>query len=742
MRKFRWFRVFAFVLAALTAPWAPALSADSAVLQGKVVDADTGDPLPGANVFLVGTSIGSAAGEDGTFKIVGVPPGRYTVRASMIGYRSVDATLNVSTGRTYHLDFELHPITLRGKTIVVTGTRTARYVKDTPVYTEVVTTEEIRRRNPRDFLEATRYVGGVDPQVECSICNTSSISIHGMPGRYTQVLVDGIPLFGSLGQVYGYMQIPPSLISQMEVVKGSSSVLYGSDAIAGIVNIRTREPHTEPEVEADVQFGSYGERRLGGVASYRSDALGLVVNGEYYGVRAVDRNGDGITEFTGTARTYMNAKMHLDLGPDTKAHVRASGLQERRQGGAVSPNGSFIETIDVPDWRAFSESILTERNELTADLVRKFHDGSDLAFRAALTRHFQDSDYEGFVYVGKQWLGYAETQWNRPLNGAHQVTAGAAYRWEKLEENAAIMPYDYRTVSVFAQDDWQPSVMFETVVGLRWDYHNVYKHILTPSFTAKWQPTAEWTTRFTLGRGFRAPTAFYELDHGTGAKYKYNTKYLAHKAEQAWSATLSLSYDRFDQRLTTSVFWHHLDNYIAAHNDPVQKAFIVENVEKPSTIVGSEVSYNRSFANGVSLTFNYIFEHYSMAPGTLGFARPEQRFKWTFDYAPLASPFRVSLDGEVTGPMKLREVYGLAYNADGSVKMATSPWYAVVNAEVAREIGGGVELSVGVRNLLDFNQSDVESPLMYDAQGNLGDVIYVWGPLLGRQIVARMRVSL
>ncbi len=742
MRGLRWISMLAVLVLVQVGPSAQISSATLTVVKGKVVDATTGEPLPGANVFLVGTSIGSATGEDGTFRIVGVPTGHYTLQASMIGYRPVKVPLTVASQKTYVVNFELHPVTLRGKTIVVTGTRTARYVKDTPVYTEVVTTEEIRRRNPRDFLEATRYVAGVDPQVECSVCNTASVSIHGMPGRYTQVLVDGIPLFGSLGQVYGYMQIPPSLINQMEVVKGSSSVLYGSDAIAGIVNIRTREPHTEPEIETDVQIGSYGEKRLGGVASYRADALGLVINGEYYGVQAVDRNGDGITEFTGTARTYMNAKLHLDVGDATRIHVRASGLQERRQGGAVSPTGSFIETIDVPDWRAFSESILTERNELTADLVHQLESGGDLAFRAALTRHFQDSDYEGFVYVGKQWMGYAETQWNQPLSGAHQVTAGASYRWEKLDENVAIMPYDYRTVSLFAQEDWRPSVKFEAVAGLRWDYHNVYRHIFTPSLTLKWQPTAEWTGRLTLGRGFRAPTAFYELDHGTGAKYKYNTKYLAHKAEQAWSATFSLAYDRFDQRVAASLFWHHLDNYIAAHNDPVQKAFIVENVETPSTIVGGELNYTRHFGSSVDLTVSYILEHYNMAPGTLGYARPEQRTKWTLDYAPLGSALRVSLDGEVTGPMKLREVYGLAYNADGSPKLVRSPWYAVLNGEIARQLDGGVEISLGVRNLLDFNQSDVESPLMYDEDGNLGDVIYIWGPLLGRQIVARLRVRL
>jgi len=712
------------------------------LIRGRVVDSVTGEPLPGTNVYLLGTQLGAAAGPDGSFVIRDVPFGRYVLRATAIGYEQQDYELVVDSEVPREVTFKLHPTTLQGETVVVTGTRTARFVKDTPVYTEVMTAAEIRRRNPRDFLEATRYVPGVDPEVECSVCNTASISIHGMPGRYTQVLVDGIPLFGSLGQVYGYMQIPPSLIDQIEVVKGASSVLYGSDAIAGIVNIRTREPSSEPEVSLEAQLGNYGERRLSAVSSYRVGKVGIVMNAEFYGNRAVDRNDDGITEFAGASRGYVNAKILLDLGAWTQARLRFSGLQERRQGGAVASSGSFIETIDVPRLRAFSESILTERNEFTADLTRRLEDGSEIALRAGLTRHFQDSDYEGFVYVGKQWMGYAEAQWARSITGAHHVTLGASYRWEKLDESAAIMAYDYRTSSLFFQYDCRPHLGLETVVGLRWDSHNVYGHILTPSFTLKWQPSVEWTTRFTLGRGFRAPTAFYELDHGTGAKYKYNTKYLARKAEQAWSATLTAGRDLDGGNLAISLFWHRLDNYIAAHNDPVQKAFIVENVEEPSTIYGCELNGTRRLSSGLTLTIGYIYELYEMAPGTLGYARPEHRLKWALDYSPLAGATRLSIDGEITGPMKLREVYGLAYDADGTTKRATSPTFAVVNGEISREIGSGIQVAVGARNILDFHQNDVESPLMYDQQGQLGDVIYIWGPLLGRQVYVRLRVAL
>ena len=710
--------------------------------KGVVKDADTGEPLPGANVILVGTRMGAATNVNGEFRISGVPYGRYIVRATMMGYesREVEILLNVSTYT--EIQFRLKPMAVKGKAVVVTGTRVPRYLKDTPVRTNVITREEIKRRNPVNVLNATKYVVGVDPQIECSICNASSISIQGLPGRYTQVLIDGMPIFSSLGQTYGYMELPASIIDQIEIIKGASSVLYGTDAIAGIVNIRTSNPSPFPALSLDSQIGQYGERRMTGAASYKRKAIGLLVNGEYYHMNPVDRNGDGISEFTGTTRAYMSGKLVIQKNTNTDLRIRFSGLTEERQGGALSASHSFIEVLDQPALRAFSESILTRRMDAALIFRHQFSKADQISYKLSLTKHFQDSDYEGFVYVGDQLMTYNDFQWNHHIGAHHLITSGLAFRTEKLKENVAVSAYDYKIASIFAQYDWRPNPLWESVLGVRFDHHNVYGKIVTPSLSLKAVLGDHWTTRLTLGKGFRAPTSFYELDHGTGAKYKYNTRYLAKKAEQSRSVTVSVDYEKGATNVSLAPFYHRIENYITAYNDYASKSFVVENVESPSSIYGIELNYSRFLLPGLFVTIGHIWERYNMAPNVLGFARPENRFKWALNYDWPKWNVSLNLDGQVAGPMNLREVYGMSYNADGTPKLTKSPTFWILNIDINKKFKNGMKLILGAKNLLDFQQLDAETPLMYNEKGELGDVVYIWGPLLGRKLYASFSVDL
>ena len=738
MKQILWiFLVFLFGMP-LTG-YGSGFSETRAIISGSVTDRKTGEPLIGANVLLLGTSLGAAVDQHGTFVIRNVPYGTYRMRVTMIGYQQAEKEVRVFARRV-RVDFRLSPIVLRGRTLVVTGIRAARYLKDTPVHTEVLTSSEIQRRNPVNLLETTRYIPGVQPEVDCSICNASSISIHGMPGRYTQILIDGMPLYGSLGQIYGYLQIPSDMIEQIEVIKGASSVLYGSDAIAGIVNIRTRNPRPIPSLHTSVQLGGFGEGELVASGSYGTDSLGVAFNGTAYRMNPVDQDHNGITEHALVKRTTLFSKLQYRLSPRLTLHMRFSGIQEERQGGAVSPEKSFIATLDAPSLRAFTESILTERVEWAASLNRRTED-SEWFLRGAVTRHFQDSDYEGFVYVGTQLLEFLEMQWNRTLRGRHVLTLGTSYRRETLDENAAIMPYHYQTVSAFAQLDWRPRPYAEIVAGARLDHHNVYGYIFSPGLTLKYNVTDNTALRLTVGRGFRAPTAFYELDHGTGAKYKYNTQYRAKKAETSRSVTLNLDWEHGGWSATVSGFVNRLDNYITAHNDPLLKAFIVENVASPSVVRGAEFSLFYQQVDRLSATLDYLFENYRMPPEALGYPRPEHKLKGTLDCT-LPHGWQLNLTGEVTGPMQLRRVFGLAYNEDGSPKRKRSPLYAVLDAQISRRLAKSVQVILGVKNLFDFHQSKVETPLMYDEDGNLGDVIYIWGPLLGRRPYLKLEFEL
>jgi len=712
------------------------------IITGYILDSETKEPLPGANVLLEGTGMGTSTDSDGHFIISNIPTGKYFLSVQIIGYRTEKKEVIINSSNPVKLNFEMHSQAIEGETIVVTGTRIPRYLKDTPIRTDVVTSQEINRRNPTNFLEATQSIIGIDPSMECSICNAASVSLQGLPGRYTQVLIDGIPLFSSLGQTYGYLELPANIIDQLEIIKGANSVLYGSDAIAGIVNIKTSNPSIIPKMNLDAQFGEYGEKRLNGSASFKPEGVGILINGEFYSIKPVDRDNNGLTEFAGNTRSFMHGKFVYQINPYTLFNVRISGLAEERQGGAVSPTQSFIEVLDSSLFRDFTESILTKRIDIASEIKHDFSTSSHLTFKSSYTHHFQDSDYEGFVYVANQNLTYNEIQYDQHFSNKFSITGGLSFRTEKLDENTAIHPYHYKTGSIFLQLDYLPLSQVELVLGLRYDHHNIFGNITTPSVVFKKQFGSFWTLRMSYGQGFRAPTTFYELDHGTGAKYKYNTRYIANKAERSSSINLSMDFTKSNQNFAVVIFYHRIHNYINAYNDYITRSFVVQNIESPSSIYGLEVNYRNLIFNKIYLTLGYIFEKYKLAEGVLGHARPEHKFKWSINHDSKSTGISVNLDGQVTGPMELQRVYGISYNQDGSLKRKNSPTFSVVNAEIAKTIGSSIRLAIGAKNIFDFQQTDVESPLMYDKSGELGDVIYLWGPLLGRKFYTRLSILL
>ena len=713
-------------------------------ITGTVLTKSSNEALAGVNVIIAGTELGTASDADGEFKINKIPAGQYIVRAQMMGYANAEQEVTLEENETVNLTFQLESTVLNGETVVVTGTRSPRYLKDTPVKTQVVTSAEIRNRNPANILEAAGAAAvGIDASMECSICNVASISLQGMPGRYTQVLVDGIPQYSSLGQMYTYMQLPTNFIDQVEIVKGANSALYGTDAISGIVNLQTKNPGNHPEMNLDTQMGQHGERRLSGTASFREDRLGILVTGEYYTINATDRDGDGISEFLGNRQGYLNGKVKYDFSDNTNLQVRLSGINDSRQGGMISSNNSYIEVISEEEARAFSETIFTNRIEGSAILEHNLNNQSSLTFKTNAAHHYQDSDYEGFVYVADQYMTYNEIQYSHRLKAGHAFAGGLSYRTELLDENAAISEYDYRIGSAFGQFNWKPSTKFEAVAGLRWDHHNVFGDIVTPSTSVRAWLNNQWVARLSYGEGFRAPTTFYELDHGTGAKYKYNIQYLAKKAERSRSLAFSLDYANFRHSLSISPFHHWINNYITAFNDAENERFVVQNVDKLSRFYGIEAEYDFVLSEKVSVMAGHIFQRIAIDSGVLGFARPENRFKWGLDYNHRKLGMALNLNGSVTGPMELSSVYGESLNQNGTTKLDRSPAFALVNAELGKTLGSsGVQISIGAKNLFDFNQADLEGPLVFDAEGNLEDVGYIWGPLRGRIIYARMTLNI
>lgn len=261
--------------------------------------------------------------------------------------------------------FQLDKDALELSQVVVTGTRTEHFVKNVPIRTEVLTSQAIKRKNAQNLFEALEGVPGIRVEQQCQFCNFSMVRMQGLGAEHTQVLVDGEPIYSGLAGVYGLQQMGTNDIDRLEVVKGAGSALYGSSAVAGAINIISKEPTFEPLVTADVQFGNFGHKSYKGSGSMRYKNIGLLVTAQRTEEDAIDATKDGLTRdevkkkdgISDRVYSLMNnvglsAYIYSPFAKNDKLVIRTKALDELRYGGTMT--NACILTLILQVQRIFA----------------------------------------------------------------------------------------------------------------------------------------------------------------------------------------------------------------------------------------------------------------------------------------------------------------------------------------------------------------------------------------------------
>ena len=353
---------------------------------GCVYDKDSNEHLPGVNIFLKGTDFGGASSSQGEYDIKNVPPGRYTLTASMIGYRLEKKVVVVKARETIHLDIFLEIAPFMGDELVVTATRTPKVIKDVPIRTEIISLERINQKQAVNIYEALESEPGIRVENQCMNCNFTSLRVEGLPSGYTQVLMDGEPIYTGLAGVFGLQQIQTGNIERIEIVKGSGSALYGSDAVGGVVNVIMREPELLPRLNISSSVGQFGTNHFTANGSKRRGNIGLVFSfqkdlGDY-----IDQTGGEAPTFDDTGADGMTDRVETDnfgaagniffydvLGSNSKINIFGRAMNEMRRGG-------FIEKLHTDPFYPDCEQIGTERYETGIGFEKEFLMGNKIVF--------------------------------------------------------------------------------------------------------------------------------------------------------------------------------------------------------------------------------------------------------------------------------------------------------------------------------------------------------------------------
>lgn len=442
--------------------------------------------------------------------------------------------------------------------LVVTGTRTAQRVSETPIRTEVLTPQELKFAAPRSLADAIELLPGARVENNCQNCGTSEILLLGLEQKYTQVLFDGAPLFSGLAGVYGIEQIPALFIDRIEVVKGGGSSIYGSGAVGGVINILGRRPERTGgllEFRYDSTKGQPGTSWSGVADILAADGrTALSAYGQVARAEPVDLNGDGLSDLTRRELDVAGVRFIRRLGSgELRADVNRT-VEFRRGGNKFElpdPLADISERIDtrrdaasvawsaspLPDWDYLVGAGFAriDRETFYGGLFGR--DPDELLVpesspgAADNDQPFLDRGYRTAGQVARDQFGFTDNDvWNVEFQanrrwGRHLTSFGVQYTSERIADLVPVSPFvaeypvtnDEATgdnLGVYVQDDWRFTEHWALVLGLRADRNSeLPRSVLSPRVNLKWRPSDELTARATFATGFRAPQAFDEDLH-------------------------------------------------------------------------------------------------------------------------------------------------------------------------------------------------------------------------------------
>lgn len=686
-----------------------AIQAQNKNINGSVRDKHTTEPLQYSNVQLLGTTVGTPTDNNGYFKLV--IPKEYEngkLIATYLGYKS-DTIQLTSTKNIYN--FNLNPDAGTLGEVVISGTMKEMSKLESPIPVEVYNPVFFMKNPTPNIFEALNMVNGVQPQLNCNVCNTGDIHINGMEGPYTMVLIDGMPIVSSLSTVYGLAGIPNSIVKRIEIVKGPASTLYGSEAVGGIINIITKDPTTAPLLKVDLQGSTYNDYNIDVSTKWKiKNATSLLGLNNFFFNTIHDINKDDFTDLTLQKRISIFNKWNFERKSEKPFSIAARYIHESRWGGQTTWTPEFRGTDSI-----YGESIYTNRGEIIGVYVLPVKH-QNIRLEYSYNFHHQDSYYGIVKYLASQHTYFAQLLWDKTI-GKHSLLFGIPFRFASYDDNSPATstsdnlnmknkPQFTYLPGIFMQDEWRILKKLTTLIGIRYDNNNDHCNIFTPRLSLKYNANKNNTIRLSGGNGYRVVNLFTE-DHEalTGARQVVIAEKL--KPEQSWNVNLNyvtqINHNYGFIGIDISGFYTYFTNKIVGDFDTEPNKIIYDNLKGYAISKGITLNLDLTFTNGLKIILGgtmmdvYQVEKDSTATKLKSKQQFAPHFSNSFAMSYTISKIGLSLDmtGNVKSPMRL-PIFPNDYRPE------YSPWFCLMNIQLTQKIKKQVEVYGGAKNILNF----------------------------------------
>ena len=760
-------KILLFLLAGLmtTLPLM-ANDATDAHIAGHVLDAHSQEHLSFVNVQVKGTSLGCLTDESGHFYLKNLPEGKLTLVFSMMGYETVEKSLTLHRDTLIEMNVTIQETSFMIDNVVVTANKYETKQKEVATIVNVISPLIIESTTSNSMADVLNFQTGLRVEETCSNCGVPQIRINGLEGQYTQILMDSRPIFSSLASVYGLEQLPAGMVDRIEVIRGGGSALYGANAIAGVVNIITKEPvrnfFNVSNSSAFTETGSYDiNTSMNASVVAENQKAGIFLFGVQRNREQYDRDDDGYSDIPMLNSTTAGFRSFFKTSDYSKLTAEYHHTTEHRRGGYG------IDSLQP------HESPLCEQLRHNIDAATMKWD-----MYTADNKHFV-STYTSFQHIGRD--SYFGTNYNPnaygkstdivSVTGAQyrfsypcgimnaDLSAGAEYSYNQLRDQ--ILGYDRNTLQKvhlgggYVQNEWK-NKQWSILIGGRLEQHSLLeKPIFSPRANVRYTPIDPIILRVSYASGYRAPQIYEEDLHVGAVGGEVSLISLDENLRPEYSHSVSGSIDmykrfgKWDMNLTLEGFFTQLNDVftlVENGHDAMGNLLLTRTNASGARVAGLNVETKVGYGHLLTFQAGYTYNHSryiaplqwsenpNIAPQRRMFRTPEHYGYFLLNIEPTKN-FHILTNGKVTGSMLVQQFEGYIPEDEEVTTPIFFEWDFKLCYDIPIYKHYTLEINAGVKNVLDHFQRDLDKGMDRDAG-------YVYGPATPRTFFAGINLKI
>lgn len=713
---------------------------------------------------------------NGFYEFKNIPFGTYKIAVSGIAIQTAKKTISIKKEQVYTLDFDLTNFQNNLNEVVVTGTKTFKRKTESPVIVNVLDSKTLDNLQVCNLSEGLKFQPGLRVETDCQTCNYQQLRMNGLAGGYSQILINGRPIFSPLMGLYGMEQLPVNMIDRIEVVRGGGSSLYGSSAIGGTVNVITKIPKRD-SFELNSTYHNINKQTndytVNGNATFVSENRDAGVSlfmahreRGYY-----DANGDNFSEIPLIENNSIGANLFFKPTENQKLELSLSNLNEYRFGGEMVDKPAYLtqqsEERKHKIWLGSLDYQINFNDDKSSFITyaawqntdRKHYTGIIPDEEPAKQNHLENPPYGISTTETLQGGIQLNHKLENFLNGTNVLTVGTEYISDKVFDE--ISSYNYQVdqhtkdFGSFVQSDWEILPSLNLLTGVRMDVHNlVNKTVFSPRFALLYKYKEETQFRLSYGTGFRAPQAFDTDLHiafaGGGVSRVIYDPNLIEERSKSFSA--SVNYDKatenFIAGFTLEGFYTHLNDAFILENigqDEFGQVFEKQNGDG-ATVQGLTIELRANYNKKVQLETGFTLQtsKFDKAVTYIDGIAPTRSFLRTpneYGFANLTfnpnKKWNLNVNYVFTGSMKIAHFAGAEnqttdefLNTKTFSELSTKVGYTVNSKKLDMDF----EIYGGLKNIFNTYQDDFDI-------GKNRDSNYIYGPALPRTVFIGLKIK-